>query len=144
MTATATSAPIAALPDGTRPPGDRDLARVLQSAHKLIADVTQRLRATHPEIAPEWRFSPIVGWHQIYLRRKRRIFYLVPIRGDFRLSLILGGKALDALQRGPFADRVGRLLPLAKRYPEGTAFSFTRGGFAPEVVVAMLEAKIAH
>jgi hypothetical protein len=143
MTATASTAHVAALPDGSHAPGEHDFARVLQTAHAPIADLAARLRAIHPDIEPEWKFSPIVGWHRIYVRRKRRIFYLVPERGNFRLSLILGGKAIDSLLHGPWAERVRPLVTHATRYPEGTAFSFTRDDFEPDVVAAMLEAKIA-
>jgi len=41
-----------------------------------------------------------LGWHLIYSRKKRRLFYLIPTRGDFRLSPDPRGKAIAALQAG--------------------------------------------
>ena len=72
--------------------------------------------------APDWEYSPRSGWHLIYNRKKRWIFYLIPTRGGFRLSL----------------------LKEAKRYPEGTAFSLTGQTLDIELAVALLEVKIAH
>jgi hypothetical protein len=94
--------------------------------------------------APDWEYSPRSGWHLIYNRKKRWIFYLIPTRGGFRLSLILGGKAVAALQAGPWAKTMLPLLKEAKRYPEGTAFSLTGQTLDIELAVALLEVKIAH
>jgi hypothetical protein len=136
--------PNAAFPDESREPAESDLPGALGRAFGLLAKVLERLRAAHPDVAPEWKYSPRSGWHLIYSRKKRRLFYLIPTRGDFRLFLILGGKAIAALQAGPCAKKMPALLKEAKRYPEGTAFTFTGATLDVEVVVALLEAKIAY
>jgi len=144
MKTTPTLDPNAAFPDEKRQPTESDLPGALGRAFGPLAKVLERLRAAHPDVAPEWKYSPRSGWHLIFSRKKRRLFYLVPTRGDFRLSLILGGKAIAALQAGPCAKQMPALLKDAKRYPEGTAFTFTGATLDPEVAVAMIEAKIAH
>lgn len=136
--------PNAAFPDETRPPVESDLPGALGRAFAPLAKVLERLRSAHPDVAPEWKYSPRSGWHLIYSRKQRRLFYLIPIRGDFRLSLLLGDKAITALQVGPCAKKLPALLKAAKRYPEGTAFSFTGATLDVEVTVALLEAKLAH
>ena len=136
--------PNAAFPDEQRPPAESDLPGALGRAFAPLAKVLERLRAAHPEVAPGWKFSPRAGWHLIYQRKERRLFYLVPTRGGFRLSLLLGGKAIAALQAGPCAKKMPALLQAAKRYPEGTAFTFTGDTLDVEVTVALLEAKLAH
>jgi hypothetical protein len=136
--------PNAAFPEETRKPSESDLPGALGRAFGPLAEVLERLRAAHPDVAPEWKHSPRSGWHLIYSRKKRRLFYLIPTNGDFRLSLILGGKAIAALEAGPFTKRMPALLKEAKRYPEGTAFTFTAATMDIEVAVALLEAKIAH
>ena len=57
--------------------------------------------------------------------------------------LLLGGKAIELLGQGPFARQTLRFLKTAKRYPEGTVFSFDRQTFDPDLVEALLAAKIA-
>ena len=136
--------PNAAFPDETQKPAESDLPGALGRAFGPLAKVLDSLRAVHPDVAPEWRYSPRSGWHLIYNWKKRRIFYLIPTRGGFRLSLILGGKAIAALQAGPWAKNMPALLKEAKRYPEGTAFSFTGQTLDIELAVALLEVKIAH
>ena len=136
--------PNAAFPDEKRPPAESDLPGALGRALAPLAKVLERLRSAHPDVAPEWKYSPRAGWHLIYNRKKRRLFYLILTRGDFRLSLLLGDKAIAALQAGPCAKKMPALLKAAKRYPEGTAFSFTGATLDVEVTVALLEAKLDH
>jgi hypothetical protein len=136
--------PDAAFPDAKREPAQPDLKSILGRAYAPLGKVLDRLGAAHPEVASEWKYSPRAGWHLIYSRKQRRLFYLVPTRGDFRLSLILGGKAIAELQAGPCAKKMPALLKVAKRYPEGTAFSFNRETLDADLTIALLEAKIAH
>jgi hypothetical protein len=136
--------PDAAFPDERRKPAEADLPGVLGRAYAPLAKVLDRLRSAHPEVASEWKYSPRSGWHLIFSLKQRRLFYLVLIHGGFRLSLILGGKAIAAMQAGPRAQQMPPLLKAAKRYPEGTAFSFDRETLDTELTIALLEAKIAH
>jgi hypothetical protein len=136
--------PEAAFPDETRQPAESDLPAALGASFDPLAKVLDRLRAAHPDVVPEWKYSARSGWHLIYNRKKRRLFYLVPVRDGFRLSLIIGDKAIAALQAGARAKQIPGLLKEAKRYPEGTAFSFNGQTLNVDLAVAFLEAKISH
>ena len=144
MKAVPVLSPDAAFPDEKRQPTESDLPGALGRAFSPLAKVLERLRAAHPDVTSEWKYSPRSGWHLIFNRKKRRLFYLIPARGDFRLSLILGDKAIAALQAGPCAKKMPALLKEATRYPEGTAFSFNGQTLEVDVAVALLDAKIAH
>lgn len=133
----------AAFPDPMHLPGERDLAAALGPAFKPVGEVFTRLRAGHPAVTAAWQYSPRCGWYAVQLLGKRRLLYLVPKRRDFRLSLILGGKAVARLRAGRYGPRVAQLLKTARRYPEGTAFEFDRTTVDPGLVGALLEAKIA-
>jgi hypothetical protein len=136
--------PNAAFPDKAPQPTEFDLATALGHAFGPLAKVLERLRTAHPDAKSEWKYSPRSGWHLIFSRKKRRIFYLIPACDDFRLSMILGDTAISALETGPCARKMPALLKEAKRYPEGTAFNFTSGTLDVAMALAFLEAKIAH
>lgn len=136
--------PAAAFPDAKLQPGDAELKASLADAAAPVEAMLAKLRAAESAVVAEWHFSPRSGWHQIYILKQRRLFYLVPKRGDVRVMLILGGKALALLKRGPFARQTTELLKMAKKYPEGTAFSFDRQTLEPDLLAAFLAAKIAH
>lgn len=133
----------AAFPDPMHLPGERDLAAALGAAFAPVGEVFSRLRAGHPTVKAAWLYSPRCGWYAVQLLGKRRLLYLVPKRGDFRLSMLLGGKAIARLQVGRYGSRVAKLLRTARRYPEGTAFEFDRTNLDPGLLAALLEAKIA-
>jgi hypothetical protein len=136
--------PAAAFPDAKHQPDDADLKAALGRAASPVGTFLAQLRAARLEVTTTWQFSDRSGWYQVLLLKKRRLLYLVPKRGDFRVSLILGGKAIAELQAGPYARQTTRLLKTARRYPEGTAFSFDRRTLEPALLAAMLTAKIAH
>jgi len=136
--------PHAAFPDEQRPPAESDLPEALGRSFAALAKILAGFRADHPDVTSEWKYSPRSGWHLIFNRKKRRIFYLIPARGDFRLSLILGDKAIAALQSGPGTAKRPALLKEAKRYPEGTAFNFAGSALDVAVTLAFLNAKLAH
>jgi hypothetical protein len=128
------------------PPGlsEDDFVRLLGRAFTRFERVCLWLRTVHPNVTVDERFSAQSGWHRIYVLKKRRLFYLVPKSRDFRFSMILGDKALALHAHGEFASRIKVLLKDAKRYPEGTAFIFDRKSFDPEIVIALLKAKLAR
>lgn len=136
--------PAAAFPDQSSPPVDDDLKSALGAAFAPIAEVFAHVRIAFPPATAAWQYSGQAGWYRVAILKKRRLFYLVPKRGDFRLSLILGRKAIAALEAGPHAREIAALLKTAKRYPEGTAFSFDRTSCEPAVVAALLDAKLAR
>lgn len=138
-----TPVPTTALRGKKLPPGDDDLKKALGRAYVPLAKVTAWLRSAQPAVAIDERFPAQSGWHRIYVLKKRRLFYLVPKRGDFRFSMVLGDKAIARLKQGDFADQFQPLLKGARRYAEGTAFIFDRKSFAPPLVIALLEAKMA-
>jgi hypothetical protein len=134
--------PAAAFADAKQPPGESELKAALGPAGTVIETVLARLRSLRPEATTSWQFSERSGWYLLLLLKKRRLLYLVPKRGDFRFSMILGDKAIALLRLGPVGPKVESLLKKAKRYPEGTAFTFERKSFDPETAIALLEAKI--
>jgi hypothetical protein len=136
--------PTAAFPDPAHPPLDTALPAALGRATIPVALTVDNLRALEPRVTDVWQFSPRSGWYKIYLLKKRRLLYLVPQRNDFRLSMILGRKAVAQLQGGPFARQTNRLLKTAKHYPEGIAFGFDRKAFDLDLLGAFLAVKLAR
>jgi len=136
--------PAAAFPNPAHPPTDEDLVATLGRAAAPVALTVDELRATEPRVTSVWQFSPRAGWYKIYALKKRRLIYVVPKRDDFRVSLILGRKAVEQLKQGPYARRTTTLLKTAKHYPEGIAFSFDRKSLDPELLGTFLAAKLAH
>ena len=136
--------PNAAFPDAQKQPSDEALAAILGSCHRDVARTLALVQAAVPRTTTEWRFSDRCGWYQLWCRGERRLVYLVPQRGEFRLALILGDKALASLDAVPLGPRIHALCRDAVRYPEGTSFKVDSCTLAPEIVAALVTAKAAH
>lgn len=135
--------PSAAFPDATHQPADAELNATLGPAAILLEQALAPFRSSKSPVTIAWQFSPRAGWYRLNLMKKRRLLYLVPKQGDFRLMMVLGGKAIESLQHGPYSRQTAKLLKTAKRYPEGTAFSFNRQTFDSGLLTAFLAAEIA-
>jgi hypothetical protein len=136
--------PAAAFPDAQHRPTAADLHAALGTAATPLEVVLASFCDAHPTVTTAWQYSNQSGWYHLLLLKKRRLFYLVPKLGDFRAMMILGGKALADLKAGAHGRQTLKLLKTAKRYPEGTAFTFTRETLEPDLLAAFLAAKIAH
>ena len=69
----------------------------------------------------EWQsVSPKWGWGLRLKVKKRTIVYLGPCRGCFRVSFVLGGKAVAAAGQAGLPKRVKEAVDAAPRYAEGT------------------------
>lgn len=88
---------------------------------RLVADLTTDLGLTEQE----WKsYSPKYGWHLRLKLKKRNIVYLGPCAGCFRVSFILGDRAVAEARKTRFPASVLKQLDEAKRYPEGTGLYF--------------------
>ena len=135
--------PNAVFPARQPAPSESALKSALGKTSATLQAIEQAVRTNAPSAEWVWQYSGRSGWYRLLVVKKRRLFYLVPRRGDFRLSLIVGDKALAELKHGPFAPTVTALCAEAKRYPEGTAFGFD-GHADPLLIAAFITAKQAH
>lgn len=69
----------------------------------------------------EWKStSPTYGRSLLLKLKKRTIIYLGPCAGCFRVSLVLGDRAVAAARQSNLPGRVLKLLDEAPHYGEGT------------------------
>ncbi len=69
----------------------------------------------------EWHsYSPKAGWSLRLKLKKRTILYMGPYSDGFRVALIFGEKALDAIRKSKFPVRILTLIDEAPKYAEGT------------------------
>ncbi|MGO9337944.1 MAG: DUF3788 domain-containing protein [Terracidiphilus sp.] len=84
---------------------------------QLVNSFTKELGVT----AQEWhQTSPKYGWALRLCVKKRRIVYLSPCSGCFRVALVLGDKAIAAARKGNLPPTLIETIDESPRYPEGT------------------------
>ena len=101
-------------------PTDPDLAAALGASKPVWDRLVAELAEQEVDIQ-EWKcYSKKYGWSLLLKRRKRTILYLGPCQGCFRVSFVLGGKAVEAARAGRLSKKALQILAEAPKYPEGT------------------------
>ena len=107
----------------TEQPTNEEVAAELGPKEKALWDQLLTDLATQFDLTTEeWNsYSPKAGWALRLKRGKRNIVYLGPCHGSFRVSFVLGDKALNAARESGLPKSTLKMLDEAKRYAEGTA-----------------------
>jgi hypothetical protein len=103
-------------------PTSADVSAVLGPSKALWDDLVADVKDVCKIDGKEWKsYSPKAGWSLRLIRKKRNILYLAPSHGCFRVSFVLGDKAIKAARTSGLPARAIKIIDNAKRYPEGTA-----------------------
>ena len=106
----------------SKKPTAADVSTALGPSSPLWDNLVESVKKECRIDGQEWKtYSPKVGWSLRLMRKKRNILYLAPSHGCFRVSLILGDKAIKVARSSDLPARAIKIIDKAKRYPEGTA-----------------------
>ena len=101
----------------TKPPTDDELSAELGAVRALWDELLADLALP----AQEWNsYSPKAGWSLKLKQGKRTILYFSPCQGSFRVTFILGARAVAAARESKLSKATMKILDEAPRYPEGT------------------------
>ena len=89
---------------------------VLGEAYAAFQDLVSRAGPG----AAEWRrYTRNSPWVLKVSQGKRSLFYAQPESGDLRVTVLLGGRAVEAALAGQVSKRLHESIRKAKVYPEG-------------------------
>ena len=105
--------------DKTIMPDDKMLAKALGKSDRLWQDIKKQLKVKY-ELIEEWKFyGQKSGWILKTLRKKRNLFFFVPLEGSFQVSFIFGEKAVAAVEKSDLPKELITELRNARKYAEG-------------------------
>ncbi|TSA15704.1 DUF3788 family protein [bacterium] len=125
-------------------PSDVDLRKKLGRSYKLFEETIMGLQFEQEGILFEWKFSKTSGWYLICLKKKRRLFYLLPRHRDFSFRMVFGDKAIEQIKNGRFPKLVIGMIRAAKKYPEGTLCEFDKSNYEVGLALELLRIKIEN
>lgn len=100
---------------------ERELGRSWSTWHSL----TRWLSENYSPLIDDWRFTGEQwGWSLRVKHKKRTIIYLFPCRKYFRVTLILGDKAVKKALQSTLPESLVKEIRQAKKYPEGRVLRF--------------------
>ena len=124
-----------------QPPTDEELAAELGASKSLWDQIVNTLA-----LDQEWNtYSKKAGWALRLKKKDRNIVYLGPVHGGFRVSFVLGDRAVAAAKESKLPAAVLKNIAESKRYAEGTAVRMEiRKPRDVEIVMKLAEIKMAH
>ena len=106
--------------DKTKKPTPQRLARVLGESNGLWKEIKKHLKAEYGELTEDWKFyGQKSGWILKTLRKKRNLFFFIPLEGSFKVSFVFGDKAVAAAEKSDLPKDLIETLKNARKYAEG-------------------------
>jgi hypothetical protein len=101
-------------------PDDKMLAVALGKSNRLWLQIKKNLKAEYGELIEEWKFyGQKSGWILKTLRKKRNLFFFIPLKGSFHVSFVFGDKAVGAAEKSGLPKGLITELKNARKYAEG-------------------------
>ncbi len=106
--------------DKTTKPTDRTLVKALGESDRFWKEIKKHLRSEYGELTEEWKFyGQKTGWLLKTLKKKRNLFFFIPLEGSFRLSFVFGDKAVAVAEQSKLPKNLITALKNARKYAEG-------------------------
>ncbi len=101
-------------------PTDKDLATHLGSTFIFWVQLRDFVMEKYPNGNQEWHYpGQNYGWSFRIKDKKRTILYFMPRENYFKVALVFGQKAIDAIMQSNISLDIKHELILAKKYAEG-------------------------
>ena len=101
-------------------PDDDILAKALGKSNQLWQEIKKHLKAEYGELIEDWKFyGQKSGWILKTLRKKRNLFFFIPLEGSFQVSFVFGDKAVVAVEKSDLPQEIITELKNAREYAEG-------------------------
>jgi hypothetical protein len=130
--------------DKAAEPTDQMLTRALGKSNRLWQEIKKHLKAQYGELIGEWKFyGQKTGWLLKTLRKKRNLFFFIPLEGSFRVSFVFGDKAIAAAEQSDLPEDLVTTLRNARRYAEGRGLQIdVKGAADVEHIKKLVEIKV--
>jgi len=104
-------------------PTPTELREALGQAKELWDQILSDLHDDCPKL--EWSsYSLKAGWALKLKRKDRTILYMGPLKDGFRVTFVLGEKAIRAAGEAGLSKELLALIAESPKYPEGTGVRF--------------------
>lgn len=102
-------------------PDQSGLKRALKRTFEYWIDIRDHIYSEYPDACEVWTYSgEKSGWNFRVMDKKRVITYFMPLEGYFRISMVLGKKAVEEALAAKVSDDLKSKIRNAIVYAEGT------------------------
>lgn len=105
----------------TAKPSSLEVATALGASAAAWTQLIDWLADVHDVLIHEWKSDSLrYGWSLRLKKKDRTIVWLAPCQGCFRVSVVLGPRAMEIVHQTHFPPAVQQAIAEAPHYAEGT------------------------
>ena len=125
-------------------PDSELLSKVLGESHPLWQEIKEHLDQTFGEIVEEWKYYGLKsGWVLKMFKKKRNLFFFIPVQSFFVISFVFGDKAVNQILETGFPGEIKTTIQNARKYVEGRGLPIeVRSEDEVEQVKTLVEIKV--
>ena len=101
-------------------PDEKTLLKAIGKTAVHWKKIKSHLENEYGELIEEWKYyGQKTGWLLKTLKKKRNLFFCIPLKGSFQLTFVFGDKAVRAIEASDLPEAIKTELRNARKYAEG-------------------------
>ena len=120
--------------DESTKPNENNLKTVLGDVYndyKSIMDISDFF-------SKDWNFSKSSGWMLKVHDKKKALFYLIPLKQEFKISMAIRGPERETLVEDAELEKIHQIILSAKKYREGFVIRFSSNDEEYETFIKLI------
>ena len=120
--------------DESTEPNENNLKTVLgdvYNEYKSIMDISDFF-------SKDWNFSKSSGWMLKVHDKKKALFYLIPLKQEFKISMAIRGPERETLVEDAELEKIHQIILSAKKYREGFVIRFSSNDEEYETFIKLI------
>lgn len=106
--------------DKSSEPDSERLYATLGQKAAFWNDFRNYIESRYGPLHDDWKYyNPKSGWLLKVLKKKRNLFFMIPLKGAFHITFVFGDKAVSAVQKSDLPQKIKEELQDARKYMEG-------------------------
>jgi hypothetical protein len=105
-------------------PSSKPTEQTLKSALGYLYPYYKKLMDVAGSFSQDWNFSKGSGWMLKVYDKKKALFYLIPLKNEFKISMAIREKERKTFLEDSELEMILNMLKSAKKYREGFALRF--------------------
>ena len=106
--------------DNSVKPDEKALLKAIGKTAGYWKKIKSNLENEYGELNEDWKYyGQKTGWLLKVLRKKRNLFFCIPLKGSFQITFVFGEKAVSAVQNSDLPEPIKLELKNARKYAEG-------------------------
>ena len=101
-------------------PDNKMISEMLGGKISLWKDFRHYLNDQYGELIEDWKFYNQKSWWILkLLKKKRNLFFFIPMKDYFRITFVFGDKAVSAIENSDLPGKIKETLINSRKYMEG-------------------------